>query len=248
MVQGAPWFHGDGAPDEEVDIVDVDRPLLLESETARAKRLCELVLSVSDDPTARGGSFYKVLVRLGLPSNGIVRCLGNRLAVLDRRLCEAQKIGFTSASQVDTGALEQVANRLSLDPIAFRECQDGLAFGVEAQAFVLREIFRVVRGSVVSNDRHPPSADRLGQIVGVTLQSPSDIAKAFPVLHRPHRIVDKSSREFESHVFNLQTSAGWYGSIIAVKNCRCVAIPIVEELDETEEPEPDEEPGDEAAE
>ncbi len=240
IVQRASWFHGDGTVDEEVDVIDVDRPLLLDAEMARAKRFCELILSIPDQPSARGGALYHVLVRLGLPANGVVRRLGDRLAVLDRRLREADGVRLRPTSQLDAAALEKVADRLSWDLVAFRECQDGLAFGVETQAFVLREVFRVMRPSIVSNDGDTPSADLLGEVVRIAPQTPSDVCKAFPGLHRAHRIVDKGTREFSSHVFNLQTSAGWYGASIAVKNCRCIAIPVLdEEEEEPEEPGPE---------
>jgi hypothetical protein len=52
-------------------------------------------------------------------------------------------------------------------------------------------------------------------------------------------VVSVNRLPFSGHVFNLETACGWYAvSGIIAHNCRCVAIPFIEEL-EKEEPSDD---------
>jgi SPP1 gp7 family putative phage head morphogenesis protein len=232
----ASQFHGDGCIDQEVEIVDVDGPLLFDGEIARAKRFGELLFTLADEPSSRSRELEAALVWLGLPANRIVGRLGQRLAILERHLFESQNIGLRTASKAYSRSLQEIENCLTRDPVLFRESQNGhTAIDIELQAFVLREVFRVERGTIMSSDRDTPSADRLGQVVGVDLKTPRDVCKTFSVLHRPARVVQKCTRVFESHVFNLETIDGWYGSNYAVKNCRCVAIPVIAEFEQEPE-------------
>jgi SPP1 gp7 family putative phage head morphogenesis protein len=228
-------FHGDGS-NEQVDIIDIDGILRPNLELSLSKQLLELTLSRPVVDMARLESRARAL-QFGLsallgtaPSD--MSGLGLRLANLERRVAESDRISLRSAAQLGTGAQQEIANALALDPIALSKSLDGSSLPVELETFVLREALSVVRLSVLPKSPDTISAERLGQIVRVTREATRDLADQGAILKHPLRVLKKFRREFSSHVFNLETVSGWYSASIAVLNCRCVAFPILPELDD----------------
>lgn len=85
---------------------------------------------------------------------------------------------------------------------------------------------------VLLRDRQFAAAGQVfGYYLGVWEFSP--IVRAAP---RPVRVVDRITRRFDGHVFNLETDTGWYtvGGLI-VHNCRCIAEPDVSAMIEATE-------------
>jgi SPP1 gp7 family putative phage head morphogenesis protein len=63
----------------------------------------------------------------------------------------------------------------------------------------------------------------------------SDEANVVQLAKKPLRVVEKFSTEFSGHVYNLETSQGWYTTQgIAVHNCRCAAIPVIPDFEDEE--------------
>lgn len=236
----AAQFHGDGS-DEQVQVVDIDGVLVDDVEPALAEQLGQLVFAFAPTPTARGREFELALAALGFPASRSTSCLGDRLANLDRRLGETNDVGFAAPSRDDASALQEIRDGLALDAVAFGENFHGGALSVQLEALILRVVLRVVRASVLTERDDATSAQRLGEIVRVAVESGADLAEQSPVFEHALRVVEKRVSEFSGHVYNLETGSGWYGAAVAVGNCRCVAFPVLPELGDIGNP-PEQEP------
>jgi hypothetical protein len=52
--------------------------------------------------------------------------------------------------------------------------------------------------------------------------------EGLPFVHQASRVIYARRINWSGHVFNLETSCGWYVTNgIVTHNCRCVAIPVL---------------------
>lgn len=242
----ASQFHGDGA-DEQIDIVNVERELLFHDKPASAENFRKFLFAVPNTEAPAGSAFEQSLSALGLTSNGDMRRFCYCLTLLDGRVRKSNPIGFASAAQCQAASLQEISDCLALDPVALSERFHRGALSIQAEAFLLREWFCVWCNSVMPECRDSASAEMLRQIISGDFEGLGDLAKQSPVFEHPLRVVEKRVSElpFNGHVYNLETDDGWYAASIAVHNCRCVAFPIVPELESDSSDDSEEEPDDE---
>jgi SPP1 gp7 family putative phage head morphogenesis protein len=89
-----------------------------------------------------------------------------------------------------------------------------------------KTIMRRPTNAVIGINSDSPKFTR--DCVGVNADNLSDFFKRFPSLQKTSRIVDFGVTDFSGHVYNLETESNWYTSEgIAIHNCRCAPLPIV---------------------
>ena len=223
------WFHGDGT-DEQIDIVDVDWSLGDKLDPALSKEFCQNILSRSDEPGLGLGTFAQLFGASGLASDSIMRGACKGLSSLWAGLSHSGEHALAAIARLDTLALEIVGDRFALDSKVFRELLHAHSTVEERNGFVMRVLFGVMCRAIdpVNFEALAPQPD--AEAIGVHVQEPGDVCKAFPLLQKPTRVIEKFVSENTSgHVFNLQTVTGWYvAQGLFVRNCRCVAIPYVD--------------------
>lgn len=224
-------FHGDGVANEQVEIVDVDRELRPDIEAALAQHLGKLNLS-DTDATALGLSEADAMLnRSGQASSGCVRSLRLCLAGFLRRVRESNDVRFRDPSWLHAMPFDEGFDSCAGDAIALGKLLDRGACDIRLQAFIVREWLRIARRAPGQRPRvTASSADCLAEVVLRTAQTQSDFVPGQALIAQRLRIVEKRSRVFSGHVYNLSTESGWYvAQNLCLRNCRCNADPILDE-------------------
>ena len=224
----ASGFHGDGS-DQEVDVVDVDWSLGDKLDPALSKEFCQHILAGADDPGLACGPFDLLFGSSLLAADSVVRSASKSLSSLWAGLRHAGEHALAAIARLDSLAVKVVADGSSLDAKMFRELLHAHTSPEERDRFIMRVLFGVVCRAIdpAHLEATPPEFD--AEVVGVDVQRAGDLTQTHPLLHHPVRVVNKRVSENTSgHVFNLQTVTGWYvAQSLLVRNCRCVAIPVV---------------------
>ena len=73
----------------------------------------------------------------------------------------------------------------------------------------------------------PPSAKSEAERLGVFAEYGSRLLERLGLMVETDRLIDKSVRQYAGHVYNLQTSEGWYSAnSIITSNCFCTVTPV----------------------
>lgn len=73
----------------------------------------------------------------------------------------------------------------------------------------------------------PPAAKGEAERLGVFAEYGSRLLKRLGLMVKTDRLVNKSVRQYVGHVYNLQTSEGWYSAnSIITSNCFCTVTPV----------------------
>lgn len=79
----------------------------------------------------------------------------------------------------------------------------------------------------------PPSAERLAEAASVAAKEGRSLFECGSGIYEFDRVIEKAVSEFSGHVYNLESSTGWYAANrIVAHNCRCRALAIVIDDDE----------------
>ncbi len=224
-----PDFHGDGSFDHEVDIVEVHGELGLDVKTMLPDDLLKQLLAETDVTRPSERAVAALALCLGLPSGGEMGRLGKALAFLLARLRHPEKHRAAPIPDGYALALHLVGERLSSNPELLGERLDGPPGEVEALRLLARILYGVGGGAVRlpgEPQRDELHADRLL----MHADGDGDLRVGDALLAQRDRVVDLSLVDGPSHVFNLQTSTNWYDAGLIVHNCRCDAIPVVDDL------------------
>jgi len=225
-------FHGD-AVDQEVDIVLVDRDLPSISEALFTQEFCEAFFAEADQAALPFRPFDQFLVGAGSASHGIVRGACKVLALLFGCLGHSREHALAAVAWLHALADQIVGERFALDAETLRDLLDTVPGDEKRLRFLARIFFCIGRraaGAHVSD--HASFAQLQAERVSAATTLASDRGKALPAGQKFLRVVQKTVRKNAGcHVFNLQTMSGWYvAQSLAVRNCRCVAIPLFDEV------------------
>lgn len=216
-------FEHDGVVDQHVDVVDMDRRLRPDDESAFCERLRELDFADADPPAFALRDAELVLQTQGLPASCGIRALRLRLAQHFVRIREAGEVGRTASADHDAVALEQIANCQALYAEPLGQLFDRRAVTVETQALILREWLGVVRRSIAATVGEPRA-----QALAIDAESLTDAGPRAAIGAKPVRVVQKRVRQFDGHTYNFSTQGAWYiAQNLIVHNCRCAAIPVL---------------------
>lgn len=217
-------FHGDGNL-EEVQIVRVDRQLLNEVVASPHQHPVHRSLSVTDCAVP----FQSCLGCLFVRSLGMCAAQQGISPVAVKTL-PTQEVGFGTRAWCEAGSSDERSDSTALDPELVR--QRDLRYPLGVQADDLPRIVRMLteagesRGSALSSKLDSsflqcPDDDRL-----TGSDDPTDRPDAVPFFIEMARVVGVKRTWFAGHVYNLQTSSGFYTTgKIPVRNCRCAIVP-----------------------
>jgi hypothetical protein len=226
-------FHGDGG-DSKVDIVARDNLLGNVGDSAGVEPVAEEDFEVGALPgTVEGlsGSGFgaaELLFGGALASSeepfGV--CPAHR-ELLFGDVLPADAGGFLAAPDWEPGVAE---------PSVYDGATDSEVGGhlVDAFAAVVRSLKVGVGGDALRagapglGERFdPPPAQGESERLGVFSEYGSRLLERLGLLVKTDRLVDKRVGQYSGHVYNLQTSEGWYSAnSIITSNCFCTIVPV----------------------
>lgn len=221
-------FHGDIGLDEKIDIVSVDRELMLNVISQAYEEITHFIFERSDSSFSEISFLNTFLNACSLDSSNIVGFANELSFFLKCHLLHTQKISLSAVSNFDSSIHQPFSNRTSSDSVF--SCDSQLTHPV---LIILNSLLiegqRVVSRSSASLDDHTKSSQPSTQKIFIHADDLTDFGNAeVSSFIKPSRIVDKTVRSFNGHVYNFQTDLNWYlCSDHIVANCRCFAIPIV---------------------
>ena len=229
-------FHGDGS-ENDVDVVRLDRLLCEDHMAALRKSRFDLDLASSDPSLASTGldrlrSGDRRLSEV-LPSdstNGVVGRGGQGGPLGRGHSAHADEVCGASISTSDQVLREYSTDCASRDAESARDRDFAHPAGVEPDNLFFRKIVSSVARSpslrVVDLEGRIPFADGLGEIVRTAGEQYGCILQRGPIRYQLLRVIEKSVREFQGHVYNLSNDREWYtANGLIVHNCRCTASP-----------------------
>lgn len=226
-------FHGDGG-DSEVDIIARYDLFGHEGNTALGEPSLEGGLKMGAPPFA-GGSFsgsgfgQAELLRGGALSAGesLASLCPEHFELFLRGVLPAEESGFVGASDGEAGFLEPAHDNSPADVESARHFVD--AFSGSVDLVDVGGCGDALGGGAPGfGDRFdPPAAESETERLSVFAEYGCRLLERLGLLVKTDRVLDKRVREFSGHVYNLQTSEGWYSAnSIIVSNCKCEAVPI----------------------
>lgn len=224
----AEHFHGDGAGGD-VDVVRADGGLLPHGESSRAKLLgyrglCRAHAQLAEFTGPRA-ALALVDADLAPPHSG-VRSLDVGASLLRRSagLLEAVRLG--AATDGHAGAHKTSADGGASHSVQLSEGVLGNARQVLGDDLVVRQL------DAVGSDGDA-SGDKLVADPGVAYPVPSrEELEAVAGLVVLDELVSVELLPYAGHVYNLQTSRGWYRARgVVTHNCRCTMLPDLPDVD-----------------
>lgn len=228
------YFHGDGA-DTEVNVVTVHSQLRDEAKTCGTERGCDKIFAGPHVtvPALRGlRSDLGAVDKVGMASPGIARAVPSASPVGDGRqgtaLVEVQAlhsdgVRLGSAAWSDARFEQVSAHGSAVYPEALRDAQLGLSAlvcgdeggGVQVGA-------RVCTCVASASHRDSGCSQVVSDLLAVDADALSDLVRALPGQVPTDDVIHIETSTFVGHVYNLETSSGWYSANgIAAHNCRC---------------------------
>ena len=228
----AEQFHGDGAFNSEVDVVDVRDLLRHEIHASLGEPSSELNLKVTAGSFAanglvedRGGASVLLTPADGAPSGGLVR---------GGDLCDSLRLRQAGSSELPSVAGSAYFDARLASPALNDFAGDAGRFGNGVEAFTL----------AVPTEGIGVNGDAAARLVPMGVKFDPTVAYADPDGFRVYaengadllarlagfvefdRLVNKRFGDYSGHVYNLSTTEGWYNANgITVSNCDCTITP-----------------------
>jgi SPP1 gp7 family putative phage head morphogenesis protein len=224
----ATGFHGDGS-DQQVDIVDVDGGLWNEGDPPFSQEFCEHLFALADEPSLSTGALELLFERQLVATDSLVRGGCKTLALLAACAGHPQEHAITAVARLDAMANEIGANGGPLDAKAFRELLHTDTGEKEGARLLARILLGAVARTPGARNFDSQRTQIDAEVVGIHAQGASGLRNSHPLLQHPMRVLQKGFCENAGgHVYNLQTSTGWYvAQETIIRNCRCWAEPVV---------------------
>lgn len=228
-------FHGDGIANQKIDIISIESKLgkniksipnqfLLQDIFHRADSMISSWLTSGD---SRLLYYFPIF---GLAPHSIMSRLCQIFSILFGSLGHSVEHARTAITWLQSMADQMFPDGRATNPEFFRNSLDTFSGIEQKDCLLFWEILRIIRRSIMSEDLISSATESDGKITWTNLQASGDFSQIAPVDIKPVRILDKRiCKDFNGHIYNLQTSSGWYlsGNFIT-KNCRCYAEPIVD--------------------
>lgn len=223
-------FHSDGT-DQQIDIVHVHRNLGLERNLKLSQPFRNQFLARAYDPSSRVRGFDLLFGRAHPSADRIVRAGGQLLALLLGRDAHALAHRGRTVARLNALTDELGSNGCARDSELFRDALNAAPFGMETANQMARVVFRIVRRTLDETaGLNTPSAEELAEMVRANADRSRGLGERV-VIHQFRRVVQKSRCDFSVHVYTFQTAAGWYvAQDLIVKNCRCYAEPVFDDI------------------
>lgn len=220
-------FYGD-ISDGYIDEVVFPERALPDGIEAPGEENCENLVFAASDGVVMPHVFGAVdQIPPPLPSSGVGQ--GEAIAIAGRGHPDAHRI---ASAAHDAVADQDIADRTGV--VSSKSQKSGDLGGAETfQIFGDDGVCEAIPiNSVV--DPNAPLAEMLGEVVRVAADRECRVFEFRAVRYELCGFVDKEIRDFRGHVYTLETRDGLYsasGAFVQVKNCRCVAIPVIPGFD-----------------
>lgn len=219
-------FHGDGALDQQVDVVLVDGGLMSDLKSTTPKHAPKpLLLDAArlSDPGFSGGPVDEVVVCASHAANGVVGAPAQLSPLLGAHAGHPRAHGLAWGLGHDTDAFEPVRDGRLGDA---ESLGDG---GLVHPAIPEVEHATGVNGLSPAVDLKP----KLSELIGDEGLSAGEMSPHLPdgrtFLVETDEVVDIDRGTWSGHVYNLSTLGGWYfANGIVTHNCRHTMTPYVE--------------------
>lgn len=223
-------FHGD-VSDGEINVIDVNSLLTDKTETFLFKKGREFGLSRSEvrmiSSLLTGGSVMTSLAMGHFPATSFMGGASKSLSVFLGSLTIAELVCLLLISRGNSIAQNTTADDVSGTPKMAGNFQLAYAGLVHGYDFLFRDK-RSVLSSPMFGNGETALPNMNGEVVGADPQLFSNRFKHLTFGETFYRVVDKRVSEFSGHVYNLQTSLGWYiADHTIAHNCRCTYKPII---------------------
>lgn len=229
-------FHGD-VSDEEVDVVHVDWSLGDELDSRLSQSFCHHALALADDPGASLGSLALLFGRAVTSTNSAVRGFCKLAARLGAGLPHTQKHGSALAAWLDALLDKCATNRSSRDVEVLRELLYAPPLVEQQWNHVARVLFGVAcRAVMTPTGLYSPRAQENAEAIALQVQLPGGFGDRAAVVQKAGRVAKKLVGELPranggTHVFNLETTSGWYiANGLVIHNCRCYGEPVLDDI------------------
>lgn len=228
-------FHGDGIINEQVDIIDIDSCLLNNFKIMFDEKACQFIFAEANmalDFLPCNSSINSCLFALGFTSLTAISFFSKLFSLVFGKATHSDAICLRTITKLNTIFCQSKPNTASSNIIFLRQGQDTFTREILFDKLFFIKLLAIWRRSMPTNNIISPIPQNHREIIRMTLQEFGDLTKSQPGLHKLIRIVDKSSSIFSGHVYNLEN---YYSAYIVpdnmiVGNCRCVGIPILEDL------------------
>ncbi len=233
----AEQFHGDGRfMNGNVNIVAPDGLLLRDGNSAFPEH-------IGQGEFNRGGAGHLALPpqrMAGLfgfgydspPALG-VSCLGLQVALLHSRALPLDGLSLGLSSRLDAVLQEPAPHARTRQPVGVRE--GVLALAGQVAAHQVRNIDSLAAGPGLES----VSTQNLEEGTHGEAEFIQELAKRFPGVIAPQKIIEIRHFHFAGHVYDLQTSVlSYIASGIVNHNCRCSLLPVAVGASRATQPQP----------
>lgn len=226
-------FHGD-ISDGEIDIVDIDGLLPKEINPVDCKEICEFLLawanmSVKDFSVLTPAAVDLCLCGVLGAAPSIVRGFATLASLFFGHLGHADNIGLRLSAYADSILKESASNRFAANAVSARELKFAHAVSVIGDEIGVRQFYALLFRSITAWNNKAPTADELGEIVGIHGQYAGGFSESVSFGYQPSRVKENLVSEFSDHVYSLESLSGWYvADNLIVHNCRCRMIPVLD--------------------
>jgi hypothetical protein len=234
-------FHGDGIPNEQVDIISIDRELILNGISEFLKERSDLFLKSSSAFSLFSSNFNSKLFASFDSPDSRMGFVSECKAFLLTHSTHTQDIGLASSSRSDAVLQKPFPDSTSRNTELSRNTQFTHPILVILDC-ILRNRYR---SSSFSSDPswdnlYSTSANILAEDIRVSANDFSSCIQSKAGFIKFNRVIDffisDSIPATSIHVYNLETDINWYiANNFIVHNCRCDLAPIAN-LDEVEGP------------
>ena len=223
-------FHGD-MTDGEINVIDVNSLLTNKTKSSLFKKGREFGFTRSEvrgiAGILTGGSVMTPLTMWHFPASCLMSSSSKRLPVFLGSLSIAELVCLFSISRDDSRTQDAAADNIPGTAKMAGNCQLAYAGLVHGYDLIFGDKRPIFNAPMFWNGESTlPNID--GEVVGADPQLFSNCFKHLTFGETFYRVVDKRVSEFSGHVYNLQTSLGWYiADYTVAHNCRCTYKPII---------------------
>ena len=221
-------FHGDIGIDKEVDIISVDRELILDAISQAYEELHTFLLQRTDSSSSSLSTILPLLQATAKGSFDLIGLRSEFLTILAVHGSHPDEVSFGARSDSDSGSNKPSSDSSSTDPKFF-----GYSKLTHPILVILNRL--LVNGDMVMR-RAGPFENQNTEIsksftneIGIHADYLADFDKSkISSFIKPLRVINKFVRSFTDHIYNFETSLNWYFSEgFIIHNCRCYARPII---------------------
>ena len=220
-------FHGDAIINENVDIIDIQRILMLHGESFFLKNLTQFYFTNSNTPGLTFGDFEFLFDGFLDTFHGFVCRMRELFSLAQSELGHSKDISLASSSSFDAEFVKPSSQNVSGNSVFIGNSKLAQAFLVFFNGF--KVYFHFIPHSLPLKDFDIPSSKELTESIGIHPENFGDLFQCLGAVHvKFNRVVDKSFIDFSGHVYNLETKSNWYSANnTIIHNCRCVAEPVI---------------------